>query len=171
MSLANVSNISVISLPIAATELANAQHYALPPTTNGNLNPWNKPYDMIKARASMQLNRSPNGISAISDDAVPALGNYHHEERSSHLPESIKTIVILGQQFFQTLFLLIRSTNNGSDTSRFKTQSWRLVSLDMFSLIFLLKAIKLGHVLNSTYQSEKHTANQPMQYHCADNFH
>lgn len=50
LSLANVSNISVISLPIVATELTNAQHYTSPPNRE------------------QALNRSSNGFSARAFD-------------------------------------------------------------------------------------------------------
>ena len=80
MSLAQVSDISVISLPLAASELANAIHYPCTST--------------IPRQALV-------GHTPPEKDTVIIEPRHHFYERRSN-PElaSVKEIVILGQQVF-----------------------------------------------------------------------
>ena len=86
MSLANVSNISVIALPIAAKDLTNAGHYiAAPRPVLDDYSTFSLGFEAL--RSTLQ----PNGQSVITLEQCSRLG----EESSTRL-KIIKQIAILG---------------------------------------------------------------------------
>ena len=93
MSLANVSNISVISLPIAATELTNAQHYASSPTAEQAPSHLSTRYP--EPQALDQFRPSEIGV-AVRGPRIP-----YHGGRFAQRYRPEKEIVILGEQIFQ----------------------------------------------------------------------
>ena len=80
MSLAQVSDISVISLPLAASELANAIHY---------------PCTSTIPRQAL-VGHTPPG----KDTVIIEPRHHFYERRSNPELASVKEIVILGQQVF-----------------------------------------------------------------------